>query len=540
MIRSNFNVIGPGLCAIFLATAAMAAPNLARAQDQQCDRDCFSERFAQCRSETFTSSSGLGQVQYEILGATGEGCRLSLTYAENPNPAWVGKPLTFVLDPGQPLEGQLKAAVAACLSGKGGSFQCEGPLLATSGGQSAQGGADIAATHSPCEQTISVSGEPLYPLPRNGKWGYVNRAGDWVIKPRWRQVSDFSEGRAAVDAGHARGSVWGIIDRNGDYVLEPSLQSQSFTTTEDDVAFGENPVKSFSQGCAAVIGASAVDAPYFVTRDGRFWLRDGLPESLAKLDVREFGSFSEDKAWFRVMPEEFSKPTVYGWIDTRGVVVIEPTFEGAGDFVDGLAPAGSDEDNWGYIDTNGELAWPRKWRIYHAYAFSDGMAPAMINDDYEMAYTDGESWVIRDVHFDPPRAVGAGKDRETLESSPLHKAGAFSDGLAPVQSLPGSERSLFYIDTDGHIVLEPGEQFAVCNVWGYHPDIPVSLRGAPEFRHGLARLLVADDGRHCGSASTQDGYIVHDKAHYVYIDTEGQVVLEEPRQPGDDDARPGS
>lgn len=519
--------------------AGAAAPASTGAQPDQCtSMACFSEHLGQCQPATFTSAMGRARAQYEIQGTAGDRCQVSLTFKANPNPAWVDTPLTFVLDPAQPAGGQLKEAVAACLAGDAEGFQCDGPLLAVVGAPPAHASADRGAVDRPCGQAVSVSGEPLYPLPRDGKWGYVNRAGDWVIAPQWRQVGRFSEGRAAVDAGSARGgSRWGIIDRHGDYVLEPALPSSGWVTI-DGAKFGGSPVKPFSQGCAAATGASATDAPFFVTRNGGFWLRDGLPDALTELDVREFGSFSEGKAWFRVMPEEFADPVTYGWIDTHGAVVIEPTFEGAGDFVEGLAPAASSEDNWGYIDASGSLAWPRKWTVRRAYAFSDGLARARINDDNEFAFTDGETWAITELNFTSPRTVDAGKSGKPIATAPLDKAGSFSSGLAPVLALPFPNRSLFYIDSNGDIVLEPDENFNVCSTWGYRTGTPKSLLRTPEFRHGLARLLVANDGGDCGQISVNGDYATYPKAHYVYIDTEGEVVLAEPFRAGDTDAHP--
>lgn len=522
-----------------LAALFLVAPAAAATESTQCSsQSCFKRAFRQCQPVTMMTQAGVGaQAKYAIEGKAADGCRLSLTFVENPNPAWVDKPMTFVLDPAGSLDEQIEAAVPACLAGSGGEFHCNGPLAGITGGVVAiSESADTTSAGTPCGQAVTVSGEPLYPLPRDGKWGYANRAGDWVIEPQWRQVTPFSEGRAVVDAGTARRSLWGVIDRQGNYVLEPSLRAQSLMSI-GNVHFDVSPVKPFSEGCAAVVGATASDAPYFITRNGDFWLRDGLPTALADLDVREFGSFSEGKVWFRVMPNNTDDPVRYGWINSSGAVVIEPKFTGAGNFAGGLAPAAVNEDNWGYIDSSGTLVFPRKWRLRSANAFSDGMALADIGDR-ELAFTDGETWAITKIHFTPPRTVGAGKKQRSFETAPLDDAGAFSDGLAPVRALPWPHRAVFYINTDGDIVLEPGKHFTLCKSWGYRYGVPSSRTGAPVFRNGLAQLLVANDGKDCGKLGTSGNYAVRNKAHYIYIDTQGQVALEEPYRSGDSDAHP--
>jgi len=52
-----------------------------------------------------------------------------------------------------------------------------------------------------------------------------------------------------------------------------------------------------------------------------------------------------------------------------------------------------------------------------------------------------------------------------------------------------------------------------------------ALAGVPEFRHGLLRLLVAEDGKRCGEGAYGLGLPHYDDAHYVYLDPRGEIVL---------------
>lgn len=54
-----------------------------------------------------------------------------------------------------------------------------------------------------------------------------------------------------------------------------------------------------------------------------------------------------------------------------------------------------------------------------------------------------------------------------------------------------------------------------------------NARSLPEFRNGLVRLLIADDGQDCGEDAHSAGLPTYDRAHYVYLDTSGDVVLEQ-------------
>ena len=61
--------------------------------------------------------------------------------------------------------------------------------------------------------------DTLYPIRENGLWGYMNRAGETVIKPTWDLAEPFSEGFAVVGAGELPDRVYGLIDRNGTAVV---------------------------------------------------------------------------------------------------------------------------------------------------------------------------------------------------------------------------------------------------------------------------------------------------------------------------------
>lgn len=101
------------------------------ADGEQCtSKQCFAQRFAQCNKATYTTASHMGgKARYAIQGGDQSGCRVSITYLANPNPAWVNKPLHVVLDPGEDFEPQMKQALQSCLvNHAAGAYQCSGPL----------------------------------------------------------------------------------------------------------------------------------------------------------------------------------------------------------------------------------------------------------------------------------------------------------------------------------------------------------------------------------------------------------------------------
>lgn len=85
------------------------------------------------------------------------------------------------------------------------------------------------------------------------------------------------------------------------------------------------------------------------------------------------------------------------------------------------------------------------------------------------------------------------------------------------------------MDAQGKAASAPGLDLDMKICHGLHQ---------PQFRHGLARLWVANEGGRC-DRPTRVGdslYVTYKQSHYIYIDTQGEVVLEEPFRPDDQDA----
>ena len=59
---------------------------------------------------------------------------------------------------------------------------------------------------------------------RVGIWGFINRAGEFVIEPIFNQVESFNNGLAEVKIYDNEARQWsmGYIDKTGQYVWEPT------------------------------------------------------------------------------------------------------------------------------------------------------------------------------------------------------------------------------------------------------------------------------------------------------------------------------
>lgn len=493
------------LASLLAATIYLDSEEALAAVNNCQDETCFAGQIADCNAGVnyLTPAIAGAQVRYSIIGPYEGDCDLVMAYTQHPDPEWVGAPLMFTIDPNGDIDAQIKSAVAACLEGKGLQWNCDGPLhdmVTGAGDETAEVFAEpVAAASPPCGVEVVDEGPPLYPLPEDGKWGYVTRDGEWAIEPRWIQAEPFSEGRAAV----SKDGLWGIIDRQGEYVLGPVLPGPIVGS----------PLLPFSQGCAtANIQKDGFPHAFFVSRDGRYWFHDERPSELADRRIWSFGRFSSGRAWFRVVAKDLTNS--YGWIDSQGKVVLQDNFSGAGDFVNGKAPAAIDGyGTWAYIDFEGNPVIPSKWKFYSAQPFSEGLAFARSDKYY---YFDMKGAIAIDrVKLKVSREFNG----KMLTEVEISEAGNFHDSLAPIRpDWISYDEPLIYIRPDGTEAFAPTSELGVVVCWNSR---------LAEFRDGLVQLLVADKGEACNGLYEANDLIKAGKAHYVYLDTSGNIVLQQ-------------
>ena len=166
------------------------------------------------------------------------------------------------------------------------------------------------------------------------QWGFIDRTGRSVIRPRYDKVWDFSQGMAAF----RKNGKWGFIDRTGTPVIAARFD------------FAE----TFSDGLAAV---SVEGKMGYVNARGEMVIRPRFDqagdfrEGWAAVSVQVPGNDDED-------PEE-----KFGLIDKTGAFIVPPTFDDL-EVIDGeLAIFWTDfdgDENWGYIDRAGRIVWQSK------------------------------------------------------------------------------------------------------------------------------------------------------------------------------------
>lgn len=219
---------------------------------------------------------------------------------------------------------------------------------------------------------------------KDGLWGYIDTKGSWLVKPQYSEAHDFSEGYAAVCDEKNR---WGFIDSEGRQVIPFRFQAADIGAFCGGVCAVSAP-SSERYGIIDKTGKWVVPPKYemVITQKTYAKLKSGgklglyFPKTGALLqpqfdDVErvsdsllvaskgntcdvllfpETGEVSSRKYYHISFFSEglaAAKKTAFGqwgFIDGRGDWVIQPQFDDAYPFHEGLAAVKAD-NQWGYI-----------------------------------------------------------------------------------------------------------------------------------------------------------------------------------------------
>ena len=293
----------------------------------------------------------------------------------------------------------------------------------------------------------------------DGRWGYINRKGEYVINPQFEDADFFSEdGLAKIRSSDGK---TGYINRNGEYVIPATYKNG--TTFSNSLAFvvsdGGFPTcidkkgdVKFVLNTAKYVSAFSEELAIFVTENEKYGFVDKTGTIIINAQFERALPFNGGFA--RI----WQKGNV-GFIDKTGRITINPQFGAVGNFCEEKA-AFYNGKQWGYINTKG--AYIINPQFEDASNFSDGMA--VIKQGRSYGYINKEGKLVINPQFDA--------------------ASSFSDGLAAVQS--GGKYG--YINKEGKYVINPQFEYA------------------QDFHNGVAIVRSADK---CGFINKKGQYVVN-------------------------------
>jgi hypothetical protein len=338
--------------------------------------------------------------------------------------------------------------------------------------------------------TLGQGGQHLFLVSHNGRIGFIDSTGNYVIKPQFKAANEFSEGLAAI----RKGAYYGFIDEIGDFVIEPQFEYATY----------------FHEGLALVYNDGK---PFFIDRTGKKAFENYFPY---------VGAFHNGRA-------KVSNGHHEGYMDKSGMLVIDTAYSRIDTFVGNYAiihcsqPYTSRGD--GLVDKSGRIIVP-VGKYEHLFFLSNGNICGMtMLRDADGRLKMGRRYTCLDTLGKQIFAIG--------DSEQCLQMGDFSCGLARVVLRTKSEDGDHYggksyiefINTKGELVFSMAD-----------------YSQATDFSHN--RAFAGDKNGHFSMINTQ-GTIIGDKVYTGYpracprhgfalvcldnkwgmIDTNGQFIL---------------
>ncbi|HEX6046079.1 MAG TPA: WG repeat-containing protein [Pyrinomonadaceae bacterium] len=270
----------------------------------------------------------------------------------------------------------------------------------------------------------------LAPVKVSGQgWGFIDKTGALVIAPKFESTLGFKEGLAPVVVN----GKWGFINKTATRVIANQFDW----------------VAQFSEGVA------------IVERSSEFLVIDTKGQVLANLNQKKLSPDIDDARFSEGLLPVFSEEKqAMGYINKTFEFVIQPRFESAAPFSEGLARVAvieHESEKLAFIDKNGNFVVKPTFNTDYDFLrnssnFSEGLAA--LSEGLNTTQTKEETFVYID------------KTGQIVLATEFFHAGEFHEALATVYN---SETDRWgFIDKTGKIV------------------IPVQYQGANDFSEGLA------------------------------------------------------
>lgn len=252
--------------------------------------------------------------------------------------------------------------------------------------------------------------EGLISIEINGKFGYLDRQGQIAIKPQFDTAAPFSEGLAKVgilkekyyitadgkivleknkndnNLSEYNIYIFGFIDKIGNYIIKPeyysvSSFSEGLARFEDSIKINKESNEKIDK-CGFInqqnniiippifdLAEDFLDGYSKIKLDGKYGFIDKSGKMVIKNEYSDARSFSNGVALVK------KDDGLYGFINKKGEYSINPRFYRAESFVNGAA-YGVDPSGCGIFDQTGKWILTQDDQLtFSAFPFSEGMLP---------------------------------------------------------------------------------------------------------------------------------------------------------------------
>ena len=249
------------------------------------------------------------------------------------------------------------------------------------------------------ENGLALVGVGKFGLHGSGdhRFGFIDKKGNWVIKPIYRDLYGFSDGLAAAKNDEGK---WGFIDITGKVVIVFQFEIGSFFSeglarmySKDKSRYGYigssgkwiieplfTEASSFTDGVTIVKLRGVLSNPYPLgmtsisgdeDNDRQFLIIDKSGKTIFTFanNVLSVNGFSEGLAAVEVKGTK--DPPLTGFIDKTGKFVLEPKYAFVDSFKEGFAQFLLD-GKWAFLDKQGKVVFSTDYQV--SYGFKNGLA----------------------------------------------------------------------------------------------------------------------------------------------------------------------
>lgn len=283
-----------------------------------------------------------------------------------------------------------------------------------------------------CGNSSSNMTIELIPVRSGSLFQYINREGEILINPQFKEAGLFHDGLALVKPD-GNDAELKYIDKKGNYIFSD----------------GYHAATDFSEGAAWIVKEDSY--PTLINTKG---------EILFSLqNAQQVRPFSEGLAPVLMTTEQGSQ---WGFVNKKGEFEITPQFEYVDFFQEGKCAVGTDSYNVGYIDKSGKFIINEQFQ--EGYNFLNDMAIVssdelkmgvidedgsfIVNPQYDWIEADGELFLIsQDGKWGWINSTG-----KVIINPQFQAAGRFNENnLAPVMI----GKKYGYVDKTGAIKINP-------------------------------------------------------------------------------------
>lgn len=244
----------------------------------------------------------------------------------------------------------------------------------------------------PCYSYVS-----LYPhegfsmVQKDGLIGFIDGEAREVVPCEYESVKDFSCGFAAVK----KDGKWGYVDARGELVIEPRFDDAGGFDADGHAYVFVN----LRVGVIDTNGSYLCEPEYFQSGKSRDYsiICEGSEWNERYGCLFSDGTLIEPRWTNRIISFQeglaavSTEDNLWGYIDRQGNVAIEPRFEVAKDFENGRAIV-MENAKFGVIDTCGVYVYPPEYDDIYSFTRGDGVYFVVKDGRMSVLRADGTLW----------------------------------------------------------------------------------------------------------------------------------------------------